>query len=247
LTDGGKLTVKLKVAEADQRDVGKGIVRIDESYREKLGLHPFDVVEIKGGKTTSALVGRPYPSDAGLDIIRMDGLIRSNAKTSIGEYVDLRKADWKEAKSITLAPVAKGIQIYAPSETLKAVFMNRTVSKGDFVSTTSLRSSRQREPVGKGVMFEDFFQDFLGQGMGQSFGLGEIKLQVVSTSPSGIVKITDLTQVELLPEATEITPEQNVPTVMYEDLGRLKDAITKVREMRDFLLFSGFLIDCSQC
>ena len=63
MTDRGKITIKLKVAEADQRDVGKGIVRIDEGFREKLGLNPFDVVEIKGGKSTSALVGRPYPSD----------------------------------------------------------------------------------------------------------------------------------------------------------------------------------------
>jgi transitional endoplasmic reticulum ATPase len=173
----------------------------------------------------------------------MDGLIRTNAKTSIGEYVDIRKADWKEAKSITLAPVAKGIQIYAPSETLKAVFMNRTVSKGDIISTTSLRRSRQREPVGKGVIFEDFFQDFFGQNMEQSFGLGEIKLQVVSTSPSGIVKITDMTQVELLPEATEITPEQNIPTVMYEDLGGLKDSIGKVREMIELPLKHPELFD----
>jgi transitional endoplasmic reticulum ATPase len=243
LTDRDKTTIKLKVAEADQRDVGKGIVRIDENFREKLGLKPFDVVEIKGGKSTSALIGRPYPSDSGLDIIRMDGLIRTNAKTSIGEYVEIHKADWKEAKSVTLAPVVKGMQIYAPSETLKAVFMNRTVSKGDFISTTSLRRSRERETFGKGVMFEDFFQDFFGQGFGPSFGLGEIKLQVVSTSPSGIVKITDLTQVELLPEATEITPEQVIPTVMYEDLGGLKDAITKVREMIELPLKHPELFD----
>jgi transitional endoplasmic reticulum ATPase len=243
LTDGDKSIIKLKVAEADQRDVGKGIVRIDERFRERMGLKPFDVVEIRGGKSTSALIGRPYPSDAGLDIVRMDGLIRMNAKTSIGEYVDIRKADWKEAKSVTLAPVAKGMQIYAPSETLKAVFMNRTVSKGDFISTTSLRRSRERETFGKGVMFEDFFQDFFGQGFGQSFGLGEIKLQVVSTAPSGIVKITDMTQVELLPEATEITPEQNIPTVMYEDLGGLKDAIGKVREMIELPLKHPELFD----
>jgi transitional endoplasmic reticulum ATPase len=157
--------------------------------------------------------------------------------------VDLRKADWKEAKSVTLAPVVKGMQIYAPSETLKAVFMNRTVSKGDFISTTSLRRYRERETFGKGVMFEDFFQDFFGQGFGQSFGLGEIKLQVVSTAPSGIVKITDMTQVELLPEATEATPEQNILTVMYEDLGGLKDAIGKVREMIELPLKHPELFD----
>ena len=53
MTEGDKSTIKLKVAEADQRDVGKGIVRIDEKFREKLGLKPFDVVEIRGGKSTS--------------------------------------------------------------------------------------------------------------------------------------------------------------------------------------------------
>jgi transitional endoplasmic reticulum ATPase len=231
LTDRDKTTIKLKVAEADQRDVGKGIVQIDESFREKLRLKPFDVVEIRGGRLTSALIGRPYPSDSSLDIIRMDGLIRTNAKTSIGEYVEIHKADWKEARNVTLAPIAKDIQIYAPNETLKAVFMNRTVSKGDFISTTSLRKSKEREALSKGVMFEDFFQDFFGQDFGSSFGFGEIKLQVVSTSPSGIVKLTDLTQVELLPEVTEVTPEQNISIVMYEDLGGLKDAVTKIREM----------------
>jgi transitional endoplasmic reticulum ATPase len=243
LTDRDKITIKLKVAEADQRDVGKGIVRIGESFREKLRLKPFDVVEIRGGRLTSALIGRPYPSDSSLDIIRMDGLIRTNAKTSIGEYVEIRKADWKEAKSVTLAPVAKDIQIYAPNETLKAVFMNRTVSKGDFISTTGLRKSKERKTLSKGIMFEDFFQDFLGQDFGSSFGFGEIKLQVVSTSPSGIIKLTDLTQVELLPEVTEATPDQNIYIVMYEDLGGLKDAIAKIREMIELPLKHPELFD----
>lgn len=243
MTDKDKTIIKLKVAEADQRDVGKGIVRIDESFREKLGLNSFDVVEIRGEKATSALIGRPYPSDEGLDIIRMDGLIRTNAKTSIGEYVEIRKAEWKEAKHVTLSPVMRGMQIYAPSEALSAVFMSRTVSKGDFISTTSLRKSRERDTYSKGLMFDDFFQDFFGQGFGPSFGLGEIKLQVVSTSPSGIVKITDMTEIELLPEAVEIAPEQNIPTVMYEDLGGLKDAITKVREMIELPLKHPELFD----
>jgi len=243
LTNGDEKTIKLKVAEANHRDVGKGIVRIDEAFREKLGLNPFDIVEIRGGKVTSALIGRPYPNDEGLDIIRMDGLIRTNAKTSIGEYVEICKAEWKEAKHVTLSPVKRGITIYAPSEILSAVFMNRTVSKGDFISTTSLSSSRGKDTYGKGLMLDDLFQDFFGQGFGPSFGLGEIKLQVVSTSPSGIVKITDMTEIELLPEAREIAPEQAIPTVMYEDLGGLKDAILKVREMIEIPLKYPELFD----
>jgi transitional endoplasmic reticulum ATPase len=216
-------TVRLKVAEADQRDVGKGIVRIDEKFRNVLGINIFDVVEIKGERLTSAMVGRSYPQDEGFDVIRMDGLIRTNAKTSIGEYVEVRKAEWKEAKKVTLAPVIPNIHIYAPSESLRAIFHNRTVSKGDIISTTSVR--RPRESLGNEVMFDHVFEGFFGG----SFGLGEIKLQVVSTSPAGIVKITDITEMELLPEAVEL--EREIPEVMYEDLGGIKPAITKIREI----------------
>lgn len=146
MTEGDdKTTIKLKVSEADQRDVGKGIFRIDERFRENLGMKPFDVVEIWGTKITSALVGRPYPSDEGLHIICMDWLIRTNSGTSIGEYVEIQKAEGKEAKHVTLSPVTKGRQIYAPGEVLSAVLMNRRVSKGDFISTSSLRRSWERE------------------------------------------------------------------------------------------------------
>ncbi len=215
--------VRLKVSEADQRDVGKGIVRIDEKFRNAIGINIFDVVEVKGERLTSAMVGRAYPQDEGLDVIRMDGLIRTNAKTSIGEYVEVRKAEWKEAKKVTLSPVIQNIHIYAPSESLRAIFHNRTVSKGDIISTTSVR--KPRETLGSDVMFEQIFQ-----GMFPSFGLGEIKLQVVATTPpSGIVKITDITEVELLPEAVAL--EQEIPEVMYEDLGGIKPAITKIREI----------------
>ena len=215
-------SIRLKVAEADQRDVGNGIVRVDEKFRKLIGINIFDIVEVKGERATSAMVGRSYPQDEGLDVIRMDGLIRTNAKTSIGEFVEVSKAEWKEAKKVTLAPIIQNIHIYAPSESLRAIFHNRTVSKGDIISTTSVR--RPKESSGGEVMFEQIFQ-----GMFPSFGLGEIKLHVVSTTPQGIVKITDITELELLPEAVAL--EQEIPEVMYEDLGGIKPAITKIREI----------------
>lgn len=217
-------SIRLKVVEADQRDVGKGIVRIDEKYRNLIGINIFDVVEIKGEQhSTSAVVGRAYPQDEGLDVIRMDGLIRTNARTGLGEYVEVSVAEWKEAKKVTLAPVTKNIHIYAPTESLRAIFHNRTVSKGDIISTTSVR--RPRESMGTDVMFEQVFPEFFGG----SFGLGEIKLHVFSTTPAGIVKITDVTEVELLPEAVELPAE--LPEVMYEDLGGIKPALSKIREI----------------
>ncbi|UGV41077.1 CDC48 family AAA ATPase [Methanococcoides orientis] len=230
-------SIKLKVAEATQEDVGKGIVRIDPVHREKIGIGEYGVLEIEGNRTTSALAINTNPADSGLDIIRMDGLIRANAKISIGDYVEVRKADWKEAINVSLAPVSKGMHISASSNILASVFRNRTVSKGDFISTTHFR--RSKESPARSMMLEDMFSDIFDL----SFGLGEIKMQVVSTSPKGIVKITEMTELQLLPEAVELPPEQSIPTVMYEDLGGIKPAISKVREMVELPLKHPELFD----
>ncbi|MEL4304980.1 CDC48 family AAA ATPase [Methanococcoides sp. LMO-2] len=231
-------SVKLKVAEATQEDVGKGIVRLDPAYRDKLEVGEYGVLEIEGDRVTSALAINTDPADAGLDIIRMDGLIRANAKISIGDYVDVRKAEWKEAINVTLAPVSKGMHISASSNILASVFRNRTVSKGDFISTTHFRKSKEKQPA-RGMMLEDMFSDLFDY----SFGLGEIKMQVISTTPKGIVKITEMTELQLLPEAVELPPEQSIPTVMYEDLGGIKPAISKVREMIELPLKHPELFD----
>ncbi|HOK58491.1 MAG TPA: CDC48 family AAA ATPase [Methanothrix sp.] len=231
-------SVRLKVAEADQRDVGKGIARVSDDYMKRMGVRPLDVIEITGDRRTAALVVSAYSSDQGLDIIRMDGLIRSNAGSSIGQYVEVKKAEWSEAKHVTLAPVTKGMQIFAPSEVLTKVFQGRPVCKGDIISTTSVRRPPS-DTFGRETMFEEIFRGFLGA---QAFGLGEIKLRVVSTNPSGLVKITDATEIELLPQAVEIS-ERPVPSVCYEDVGGLKNAITKVREMIELPLKHPELFD----
>ncbi|MGD9912257.1 CDC48 family AAA ATPase, partial [Methanothrix sp.] len=63
-----------------------------------------------------------------------------------------------------------------------------------------------------------------------------------STNPSGIVKMTDATEIELLPQAVEVS-ERPVPSVCYEDVGGLKNAITKVREMIELPLKHPELFD----
>jgi transitional endoplasmic reticulum ATPase len=226
LKNNKPVSIKLKVAEADQRDVGKGVVRINEKNRHEMNINVFDVVEITGEKTTSAIVGRAYPSDEGEDVIRMDGLMRTNARTGIGEIVEVHKAQWHEARHVSLAPVTKNIRMYASSESLQGIFRNRTVSKGDLISTTSVRKQKPKMSGGEAIL-DDLLHDFFSS---QPFSLGEIKLQVIATNPQGIVKITDITQIELLPEAVEL-PEQVIPEVMYDDLGGIKHAIIKVREM----------------
>ena len=130
--------LNLKVAESHQQDVGKGIVRISEAHFKKLGLKPLDIVEVRGSRCTGVIAADAYSEDQGLDLIRMDGLIRSNAGTSIGQYVEIKKAVWNEAKHVTLAPVTQGMQIFAPGDVLTKVFNGRPIIRGDVISTTSV-------------------------------------------------------------------------------------------------------------
>ena len=232
-------SIRLKVSEANQGDVGKGIVRIGEDFLARIGARPLDVVELTGTRPTAALAVSAYSQDQGLDMIRMDGLIRSNAGSSIGQYVEVKKAAWSEAKHVTLAPVTQGMQIFAPGDVLTRVFNGRPLIKGDIISTTSVRKPPSDSIGSRETMFEELFRGFLGA---QAFGLGEIKLRVVSTSPAGIVKISEGTDIELLPQAVE-SPERTVPSVVYEDIGGLKPVITKVREMIELPLKHPELFD----
>ncbi|MCC7552384.1 CDC48 family AAA ATPase [Candidatus Micrarchaeota archaeon] len=126
-----KNEIQLKVAEALQADVGRNIIRIDSKTREQLGVISGDIIEIKGKKSTAAIVWQARPQDEGLEIIRMDGYIRQNTKTGIGDKVKLKKADSKEAKKITLAPL-QPIK-YSPGfeEYVKKRLIGRAVTRED--------------------------------------------------------------------------------------------------------------------
>jgi transitional endoplasmic reticulum ATPase len=218
--------IELRVAEALQQDVGKGIIRMDNELLAEMDVEPGDIVEIIGKRTTGAIVGHAYPADIGLEIVRMDGLTRSNAGTSIGETVTIRHAKIRIARKVTLAPATKGLRIMASGDIIKRNIMGRAAARGDILSLISPRRTREtfREFPGGEKVFREFFESTT------PFSLGEIKFSVVSTNPAGIVRINDVTEIEVRPEAVEIV-EKKVPDVTYDDVGGLKQEIEKVREM----------------
>ncbi len=218
--------LKLKVAEAIQDDVNKGIVRIDSSFLSELGVRPGDIVELEGERKTVAIADRAYPGDIGLNIIRMDGIIRKNSKTGIGEILKVRKADVKEAKKVSIAPARKGILIKASPEIFKHGLLGRALTKGDIVSLGGTR--RRRTTMMDSPFFEDVFSILDESAMG--FGFGDIKFIVVDTVPKQAVIITEQTEVIFNPEAVEVK-EELVPEVSYEDIGGLDDEVKKIREM----------------
>jgi len=97
--------VRLKVAEAKQRDAGRGKARINDNVMRTLNITAGDIIEVKGKRATAAVAWPAYQEDTDQDVIRIDGLIRKNADVTINEYVAVRKADVKDAQSVVLAPV----------------------------------------------------------------------------------------------------------------------------------------------
>ncbi|MFH1848900.1 MAG: CDC48 family AAA ATPase [archaeon] len=218
--------LKLKVAEAIQDDVNKGIVRIDSNFMREIDIRPGDIVSISGERTTVGIADRAYPGDIGLNLIRMDGIIRRNARTGIGEVVKVAKADVKEAKKVVVAPAQKGVMIRAPANIFKQGLLGRSVLKGDIVSLGGTR--RRKAAMMESPFFSDIF-NMLDEGM-MGFGLGDIKFIVAETQPKGAVVISELTDVVFNAEAVELT-EDKVLEVTYEDIGGLEDEISKIREM----------------
>jgi transitional endoplasmic reticulum ATPase len=222
--------VKLKVMEALQEEAYRGIVRIDSQTMRDLGIRPGGVVEISGTKTTVGIVDRAYPTDVGQAVIRMDGILRRNAGTSIAEFVSIKPSDVKEAKKVTVAPAQKGVVLQVdPVSRFKIGLLGRPVLKGDQLA---LGGARRRMATLEGTPFADLgdlFERDLNQ-INMSFGLSGLKLFVVNTHPKGSVMITENTELIVNKEYVADFEEIAID-VTYEDIGGLTEEVKKIREM----------------
>src|SRR3989344_7000784 len=192
--------LRLKVGELTAREeAGRGIVRIDSNIMHRLGVREGDVIEIEGGRKTAVIAVRAYPADVGLNIVRMDGIVRRNSESGVGEFVKLRKADVKEAKKVSIAPAERGLIIHISPNLIKQNIYMRPVTKGDIIVPSPVIRKRNK---GSGSLFEDFFgfdfEDFFFTPFP-----GETRFVVTNTEPGGIVRIGDATDLEILPELTE--------------------------------------------
>ncbi len=210
--------LRIRVAEAVQQDVGHGIVRLGAKHLARLGVEEGSVVQMQGKRLTAAVVLSGYAEDEGIDVVRMDGLIRFNAKVGISDLVEITKADWKEAKSVVLAPAQEGLRLEGPGEALRMTLLQRPLVRGDLLST----SVYKHEPQAPDDLLRSFF-------MSPAFGLMEIRLLVSETVPQGIVRVSEKTRIELLPE---YTGEEGRPprVVSYEDIGGIRPIIQKIQE-----------------
>ncbi len=162
----------LKVAEAQSRDVGRGIGRIDPDQLKKLNSEIGDVVQLIGKKKTVIKLMPTFQEDREKGIIQIDGITRENAGVGLDEKVKIQKVFYNQAETVVLSPLTltSSLPDEEDREYLAKLLDGTPVIKNDKIRVT---------------FFGTRAQDFL----------------VEDTDPEGAVLITPATLIKIKGEA----------------------------------------------
>jgi len=194
---------QLRVADARQRDIGHGKVRIDNRTMQSLGISAGDFVEIHGKKVTVAVAWPAYAEDQGQDIIRMDGIVRRNAGVALNEYVTIRPTEVKPAQNIVFAPTDVRLSVDEDFVNfVKRRFMDMPFREGDmtllsiFGSAVPLAVVRGR-PHGAIKITEETSVQVLGEPTPEKKGIPMITYEDIGGLHEEIQRIREMVELPL--------------------------------------------------
>src|SRR5918994_3057787 len=192
----------LKVAEAEQRDVGRKIARVDPEIVERLNITTGDALELSSlSRKTTVLSWPAKESDRGKGIIRIDGLIRNRLDIGINDLIEIKTVESKDAKSITFAPT-EPLRINSGEQYLAEYLNGALMTKGDMIPIIV---------------------------MGRRIDL--VVISTNPSGPVIINDYTEIIISEESSKAIQISKEGAAASITYEDIGGLGDAVARVREM----------------
>ncbi|WP_136688002.1 AAA family ATPase [Halorhabdus amylolytica] len=126
--------VEVRVEGAHKRDAGRGIARVPESVRDRLGILSGDTVVIEGERETVAKV---WPEDGTGEYVRIDADTRSNADVTVGTTVTLEPTDLADADRILLRPIDDEVEGNAES-TVESHLRGTPLREGDRVTVPEI-------------------------------------------------------------------------------------------------------------
>src|SRR5438093_980203 len=195
--------VQARVADAKQRDVGHGKVRIDNETMQKLNITAGDFIEIHGKRTTVAIAWPAYAEDQGQEIVRMDGLLRRNAGVALNEYVTIKKAEVKDSQTIVFAPT--DVRLSVDEEFVgfvKRRFMDMPFVEGDmtllsiFGSAVPLIATRTR-PHGPVKITESTVVQVMSEPTPEKKGIPIVTYEDIGGLHSEIQRIREMVELPL--------------------------------------------------
>jgi transitional endoplasmic reticulum ATPase len=131
--------IELTVRGAEKRDAGRGVARLAEDARQRLGVLSGDTVVIEGERDTVAKVW-PAGADTPAGSVRIDADSRANAGVSIGDPVTVRPKDVGDATAVVLSPTGdvSDAEREAVERVVKRDLRDRPVSEGERVRVQRL-------------------------------------------------------------------------------------------------------------
>jgi len=129
--------LELQVAESLQEDIGKGIARLSSEAMDNFGIVSGDLLEVQGKSKTVVKAMRDFTNSSkhGIDnnfYIRINGTIRQNIGSSIGDKVFVSRVEISPAKSITLSPTQEGIRFSNdPTEYFHTKLLHKPLTLGE--------------------------------------------------------------------------------------------------------------------
>src|SRR5690348_1585295 len=110
---------------------------------EQIGVQPGEVIEITGKRATAVTAWPADDEEQEADIIRIDGQTRKNASVGLNDLLNVRKAENKVAKSVTLMPIGdNNITVDKEfCEFVKGRLKGFPMSEGDEISVIILGNS----------------------------------------------------------------------------------------------------------
>jgi transitional endoplasmic reticulum ATPase len=98
-------SLRLRVAEAATKDVGRALARLDPDDLRRLGLQTGDVIEIRGKSIAVAKALPSHPAHRGHSRIALDGLTRENAQAAIDDLIEVAPAPAAAADRVEIIPL----------------------------------------------------------------------------------------------------------------------------------------------
>ncbi len=198
---GEDRVIRLRVAEAMSKDVGRAAARLDPGDLKALGLSVGDVVQLTGKKATVCRAMPAHKEQRGLGSVQIDGVTRQNAGVGLDEKVEVRAVACKPAATVTLrstsiTPTARDL------EYIGSLLDGLPVVEGDIVRASMFGSRSADFTVAK------------AQPAGPVMITPTTRLLVEGGKPGGAA-----------------APRAEAARMSYEDIGGLKSQLSRIREM----------------
>jgi transitional endoplasmic reticulum ATPase len=201
--------VRLTVRPAEKRDAGRGVARLPEDARRRLGVLSGDTVVVEGDRQAVAKV---WPGTG--EAVRIDADTRTNAVVTVGETVTVRQVSVADARRVEME--ASGPVDDEAVDALKRALLDRPLRAGDRVRVERLgltATVASTDPDGTVTVTEETTLDVAG-----TVDLDDIDgIEDTDSGPRTV---------------EEAAPDNAVEAerVTYEDIGGLDEELELVRE-----------------